>query len=99
MIAVLVRARISPGKQEKLRWVANNLQKRTATEEGCQRYEPLIDGDTFIIIERWTSQEALDKHMQQEHMRVHLPQLRDCVAGGAFEAEFIETDSIKTVTV
>ena len=99
MIAILVRARISPGKQEKLRLVANILQKRTATEEGCQRYEPLIDGDRFILIERWVSQEALDKHMQQDHIKVHLPQLRECVAGGVFEAEFIETDSVKTLAV
>ena len=96
-MVVLVKARILPGKQEKLRSVANTLQRRTVTEEGCQRYEPFIDGDMFVMIEGWTSREALDKHMQQDHVRVHLPQLRECVEGGVFEAEFIETDSVKTV--
>jgi quinol monooxygenase YgiN len=97
MMVVLVKARILPGKQEKLRSVANSLQRSTVTEDGCQRYEPFVDGDTFIIIERWASREDLDKHMQQDHMKVHLPQLRECVAGGVFEAEFVETDSIKTI--
>lgn len=98
MLVILVKARILPGKEEKLRSVANILQKRTVTEEGCQRYETFIDGDVFIMIERWTSQEALDKHLQQDHLKVHLSQLRECVAGGVFEAEFIGTDSVKTVT-
>ena len=97
MIVIVVKARILPGKQEKLRSVANSLQRRTVTEEGCIRYEPFIDGDTFIMIERWASRADLDKHMQQDHIKVQLPQLRECVAGGVFQAEFIETDSIETV--
>ena len=96
-MVVLVKARILPGKQEKLRSVANNLQRSTVTEDGCLRYEPFIDGDTFIITERWASREDLDKHLQQDHIKVYLPQLRECVAGGVFEAEFVEADSIKTV--
>ena len=45
-------------------------------EEGCEQYElfqSLDDADRLVILERWTSQELLDRHMAAERTRNAAP--------------------------
>lgn len=52
MITAIVKAEILPEKVDQLREIENILQyDYSVNEEGCQRYESFIDGNTFITIE------------------------------------------------
>lgn len=48
------------------------LQAVAQQEEGCEQYElflSLDDPDKVVLLERWASQELLDKHMEAERTR------------------------------
>jgi len=84
MIIAIVKATIIDGRQEELRKTADILQFEYApTEEGCEQYESFIDGNTFITLERWSSQEALDAHLAAEHVSRYVPQLRKCATAAS----------------
>ncbi|MEO1720628.1 MAG: putative quinol monooxygenase [Pseudomonadota bacterium] len=49
-------------------------------EDGCLMYEPTVDADmspaefgddTFVVIERWASDEHLKAHMKAPHMKAY----------------------------
>lgn len=64
---------------------ANVLRHEFAPdEEGCEQYESYIDGETFIAIEHWRDQEALDKLLNTGHIANYLPRLKECIVGGQF---------------
>ncbi len=95
MIIAIVKAKIVSDKHEELRAIANRLQYEYAPhEEGCEQYESFIDGDTFITLERWRNQEALDIHLKADHVTKYVPQLRECVAGGYFDVQLIKSDDV-----
>lgn len=100
MIIVIVKAKIKNGKNEELRELANILQYEYAVnEKGCEQYESFIDGDTFITIERWSSQELLDLHFEAEHLKVYVPKLRECVVDETFDVQFIKSDDVSFVKI
>lgn len=100
MIIAIVKAQIVDGKQEELRAIANVLQYEYAPhEQGCEQYESFIDGDTFVTLERWSNQQALDVHLQTEHVATYVPQMRACVTGGVFEVQFINSNDVSFVTL
>ncbi|KUI99730.1 putative quinol monooxygenase [Vibrio sp. MEBiC08052] len=100
MIVAIVKAKIKPGMHEKLREIANILQYQYSVDEsGCEQYESYIDGDVFLTIERWTDQSYLNKHLETEHVKTYVPQLRECVEGGEFSVQFIETKEFNIVTI
>jgi quinol monooxygenase YgiN len=48
------------------------VQANALQEQGCEQYElfqSVESPDTFVLLERWTNQELLDKHMTAEHTR------------------------------
>lgn len=95
MIIAIVKASIKDSKHKALREIANILQFEYApNEEGCEQYESFIDGDTFITIERWRDQAALDIHLEAEHVEKYVPKLRECVVDGCFDVQFINTNDI-----
>jgi len=100
MIIAIVKAKIIPGKHDQLRVIANKLQyEYAAHENGCEQYESFIDGDTFITLERWSNQEALDVHLKADHVATYVPQLRECVVGGGFDVQFIKSDDVSFVRI
>jgi quinol monooxygenase YgiN len=100
MIVAIVKALISEGKHSQLREVADILQNEYAPHEsGCELYESFIDGNTFLTIERWSSQEALDAHLQTAHVAKYVPLLRACVVGGSFDVQFIQSGDIRFVKI
>ena len=100
MIIAIVKATIAPGQHAKLRAIANILQHEHAPHEpGCEQYESFIDHDTFLTIERWASQAALDVHLKAAHVAQYVPRLRACVVGGTFDVQFIESDKVTHVTI
>lgn len=100
MIIAIVKAKIIKGKQTKLKEIADILQYEFAPKEkGCEQYESFIDNDTFITIERWSSQEELDIHLEAEHVKKYVPKLRECVENKTFEVQFIKSDDISFVKI
>lgn len=61
-------------------------------EEGCIEYVPVVDAptfgpfqtelgpDTFVVVEKWASTEALNAHGASEHMRAYARQTKDMIA-------------------
>ena len=100
MIIAIVKAKIKEGKEKELRKIANILQfEYSIHEKGCEQYESFIDGDNFITLERWNSQEDLDIHIETEHVKKYVPQLRECVVNGTFDVQFIKNAEISFVTI
>lgn len=100
MITAIVKAAILPKRIETLRNIASILQHEyAANEEGCQRYESFIDGDTFITIEIWENQQLLDIHLEQEHVKTYVPQMKECIVDGIFHVTFIHSDDITQITI
>lgn len=100
MITAIVKAEILPEKLNQLCEIANILQYNyAAKEEGCVRYESFIDGNTFITIEMWENQQVLDIHLQQEHVKTYVPQMKECIANGIFHVTFIKSDDITHITI
>ncbi len=100
MLIGIVKGKILNGKHAQLREIADILQHQFAAHEpGCEQYECFIDGDTFLTIERWTNQEALDVHLKSDHVATYVPKLRECVVDGSFDVQFIETDHVTFTTI
>jgi quinol monooxygenase YgiN len=100
MITAIVKAKIIKEKKTKLREIANILQYEFAPKEkGCEQYESFIDDDTFITIERWSSQKELDIHLETEHVKKYVPLLKECVVNGVFDVQFIKSDDVSFVKI
>jgi quinol monooxygenase YgiN len=68
----VVTIQVAPGKAASFASAFKPLQAVAQQEEGCQQYElfqGLDDPDKMVMLERWTSQELLDKHMAAERTR------------------------------
>ena len=57
-------------------------------EQGCVEYGPVIDApghegygpDTFVVIEKWTSTEALQAHARAPHMAAYAARVKELLA-------------------
>jgi quinol monooxygenase YgiN len=68
----VVTIQVAPGKSASFASAFQPLQAVAQEEEGCQQYElfqSLDDPDKMVMLERWSSQELLDKHMAEERTR------------------------------
>jgi quinol monooxygenase YgiN len=68
----VVTIRVARRKSASFASAFKPLQAVAQQEEGCQRYElfqSLDDPDKMVMLEHWSSQELLDKHMAEEGTR------------------------------
>ena len=68
----VVTIHVAPGRAADFAAGFKALQAIAEREEGCQQYElfqSLDDPDKVVLLERWASQELLDKHMEGERVR------------------------------
>ena len=92
MIHVLAVITAKPGKRESvLREFRANMPAVHA-EDGCLEYAPAIDAegmgalqtafgpDTFVVIEKWTSPDALKAHAKAPHMAAYAARTKDLIA-------------------
>ncbi|MGF6967189.1 quinol monooxygenase YgiN [Paraburkholderia sp. WC7.3g] len=80
MIHVIATITAQPGRREAVLALFNQNRPAVLAEEGCISYEAVIDvpefgtpqtplgKDTFAVIERWQSAEALRAHGASTHM-------------------------------
>ncbi len=73
-----------PGSEETVRTALTRLAAATQDHEGCLAYELFESAaapGTFVTIETWTSQEALDAHMQTQDIADAMTAAADHLGG------------------
>ncbi|MFD1612988.1 putative quinol monooxygenase [Sphingomonas tabacisoli] len=73
MIIVEGQARLAAGELERLKDAMRAQVEASRAEPGCLEYSysaDVLDPDVMRIIEKWESQEALERHFKAPHMAV-----------------------------
>ena len=68
----VITIRVAPGRAADFARAFEVVQGTARQEEGCEQYElfqSLDDPDTVVLLERWASQELLERHMEAERTR------------------------------
>ncbi len=71
-VRVVATLTAQDGKGEQLVAAWPGLSERVHAEDGCLAYDlhrVVGSPDTFVVLERWASAEALAAHGQAEHMK------------------------------
>lgn len=92
MVHVIAVITAKPGKRDEiLRHFHANIPAVRA-EQGCIEYGPAIDADpalpvqtkygpdTFVVIEKWDSMDALKAHAVAPHMKAYAATTRELIA-------------------
>lgn len=92
MVHVIAVITAKPGKRDEiLRHFHANIPAVRA-EQGCIEYGPAIDADpalpvqtkygpdTFVVIEKWESMDALQAHAVAPHMKAYAATTRELIA-------------------
>jgi len=93
MIHVLATITLHPGTRGAFLEEFHRLMPAVHAEEGCLEYGPAVDiaaglpnptplrDDVTVIIEKWTSLEALRAHLVAPHMHEYRARVKDLVKG------------------
>jgi quinol monooxygenase YgiN len=91
MIHVLAIVTAKPGMREKILEIFRANMPAVHAERGCIEYGPAIDTpnalpvqtalgpDTFVVVEKWESVEALKAHAAAPHMAAYAARTRDMI--------------------
>ena len=89
MVHVLAIITAKPGMREKILEVFRANMPAVHAEDGCIEYVPTVDAggsqtkfgdDTFVVIEKWESVEALKAHAAAPHMAAYAAKVKDMIA-------------------
>ena len=89
MIHVIAVITAKPGMREAILREFRANMPAVHAEQGCIEYGPVIDtdsspakygDDTFVVIEKWESPEALKAHAASPHMATYGARTRDNIA-------------------
>ena len=92
MLHVLALITAKPGMRDSVLEAFRANMPAVHAEEGCVEYGPAIDAagfggfqtelgpDTFVVIEKWASAEALKAHAAAPHMKTYGEKTRDMIA-------------------
>jgi quinol monooxygenase YgiN len=94
MIHVVAVITAKPGQRENVLGHFRANLPAVRAEKGCIEYGPCVDApplefqtaygpDTFVVIEKWESAEALMAHSAAPHMAAYADKTRDLVASRA----------------
>ena len=93
MIHVLAILTAQPGQRDAVLGLFRANVPAVLAEEGCIEYGPAIDAenagaaqtrlgpDTFVVIEKWTSEETLAAHAASPHMAAYAAAVKPMMAG------------------
>jgi quinol monooxygenase YgiN len=71
-IRLVVTFKALPGKGRDFADAFKGIAEITHREKGCEQYQlfqALDDADTLVLLERWTTEEDLDAHLQAMQAR------------------------------
>lgn len=92
MIHVLAIITAKPGKREAVLQEFRANMPAVHAEDGCIEYGPAVDAEgmgaiqtafgpeTFVVIEKWTSPDALKAHAKAPHMAAYAARTKDMIA-------------------
>jgi len=89
MIHVLAIITAKPGQRGTLLQAFKGIVPTVHAEAGCIEYGPVIDvdgadpafgSDTFVVVEKWATLEALQAHAVAPHMKTYGEKTKDLVA-------------------
>ena len=85
MIGVVAVLPIAEGKTDEFEAIAKDMMAKVkANEPGCltyQFYRSKKDPNTYIVMEQYASQEALEAHGKSEYFKAAQPGLGACLGG------------------
>lgn len=93
MICVIATIEVAPGVREEFLQHFKQLVPRVLAEEGCIEYAAMVDLETAIpsqgplrenamlVVEKWASLDALERHLMAPHMNDFRRQTKGLVAG------------------
>lgn len=91
MIVVLATIELQPGKREDFLREFRRIIAPVRAEDGCIEYFPAIDTvsgiaaqgttreDVVVVVEKWDSVAALEKHLIAPHMMEYRPKVKEFV--------------------
>lgn len=98
MIHVVATTTVKPGQRAAFLAHFKAMVPETLAEEGCLRYEPMVDVSTTIhpkqvaeradvvtIIETWRDLDCLKAHLAAPHMAAYREKVKDLVAAGQLQ--------------
>jgi quinol monooxygenase YgiN len=83
MVIVIARFRPRPDRREELVALLTAVQAASRTDDGCLNYgyySEVVDGLSFVAVEEWRDQAALEEHLRTPHVArlvAALPELGD----------------------
>jgi quinol monooxygenase YgiN len=92
MIHVLAIITVKAGMRDKILEAFHANMPAVHAEKGCVEYGPAVDADgagamqakfgpdTFVVIEKWESLDALKAHATSPHMAAYAAKTRDMIA-------------------
>ncbi|GAK45211.1 antibiotic biosynthesis monooxygenase [Tepidicaulis marinus] len=93
VIGVVATMKVQAGKEAEFEKVFKDLQSKVkANEPGCLQYDlckSKSNPQTFVIMEQYESQEALDAHGKSDYFKAAFPAL-GAVLDGAPGLEFLD---------
>ena len=93
MIHVMAVITAKPGLRDAVLQEFRANMPAVHAEQGCVEYAPAIDAqgigsfqtpfgpDTFVVIEKWESAEALKAHAAAPHMKAYAAKTKELIAG------------------
>jgi quinol monooxygenase YgiN len=90
MIHVVAIITAKPGMRQAILDAFHANMPAVHAEQGCIEYGPTVDvegagnaqfgADTFVVLEKWESLEALGAHARSPHMAAYAAKTRDMIA-------------------
>lgn len=92
MIHVLAIVTAKPGQRERILQAFREIVDAVRAEAGCIDYDVVVDhpqsssgrarfgDDTFVVVEKWASLEALQAHSESGHLKAYAIKVKDLTA-------------------
>lgn len=92
MVTVIASIRVKAGHRPAFLEIFKSNVPLVRAEEGCIEYYPAVDLDAALppqtldehvvtVVEKWTSLEALNRHLNAPHMASYRARVKDMVEG------------------
>lgn len=78
MITIIAKSTLLPNNQAKYLSLATTLVEKSRQEPGCisyDMYQDIRDENTFIFMEVWKDEAAIEKHNMSDHYTTIVPLL------------------------
>jgi quinol monooxygenase YgiN len=79
-LTLIVRIKAKPGRGPDLEAALRAVVEPTHREPGCIRFalhRLVTDANVYVLVERWSSKQALEAHLQEPYLRTLLAQLQE----------------------